>query len=241
MRKFDFSKINIPVVDISDEPESDPSTFGAPSGPAKGNTFVSGSIVTTIEEPPMKVSWIPADVPVTRENLLAALQVTEAEREQIWKYDQREPEWHRARAGRITGSRVGSAAGHNPYCDPEKLVYEWLYVPVKDNAAMKWGRDNEDPARNLYMDIKRGQNQHVKKATPFERMPSYIEDEYRLVDTEAIPVDPNEVSDLPYDIRVDVRGLVVHPEKCYIGYSSDGEVTETDDKGMLEIKCPRKM
>lgn len=188
---------------------------------------------------PMPCSWIVDNVPVTKENLLAALEVTEEERVKIWSLGQREDGWHMARRGRITGSRIPAMAGKNPYCPPRKLLKEWLYQPVIDNAAMKHGRDNEDCARNFYKDYKLRQNTPNKVRVDFAEQPSYIPLEYRQVDIQAL--DPNEVSDLPYDIHIDVRGLVVHPTKCYIAYSSDGEVTETDDRGLLEIKCPRRM
>lgn len=186
--------------------------------------------------PPIPCSWIPDNVEVTKENLLAALQVDDAERERIWGYDQRQEEWQVARRGRITGSRIGALAGKNKYCSPQQLLREWLYVPVEDNAAMKHGRDNEDTARSYYKDFKMRQNTPNKVVVEFAEQPSYIPPEYRHVDIQ--PVDPNEASDLPYAIRVDVRGLYVHPEKGYLAYSSDGEVTETDDRGLLEVKCP---
>lgn len=186
---------------------------------------------------PMKISWIPDHVEVTKENLLAYLNVTEEERKHIWSIDQRDPLWHLHRAGRLTGSRAGAAAGHNPYSSPQQLVHEWLYVPVTDNAAMKYGRDNEGGARDMYMEIKRRQNTPKKVAIEFATPPSYLDEDFRHVELQ--PVDPNQVSEEPYDIRVDVRGLVIHPVKTYCGYSADGEVFETDDKGLLEIKCPR--
>jgi len=203
-------------------------------------SFTPGTIEKTYEKPPMKVSWIPDDVPVTRENLLNYLTVTEEDRMRIWSIDQREPDWHKQRAGRITGSRVGSAAGHNRYASPDKLIREWLYVPVVDNAAMKWGRDHEDPARDVYKSLRTNQFSSRKATIEFDPQPSYLPDDYKSIDN-VVPVDPNEVSSDPFQIRVDVRGLIVHPTINWFGYSPDGEVFETDDKGLLEIKCPRKM
>lgn len=231
----DWSTFDFPTVGVIDAP----TPFVAPSRP-EAPVLASGTVSSVIESPPHAASWIPADVPVTRETLLNALVLGEEERRYIWSIDQREPAWHRARAGRLTGSRVGSAAGHNPYCSPEKLVHEWLYVPVVDNATMKHGRDNEDPARDLYCNVKRKQNRPYKQCIEFSPPPSYLDADFAHIDDVA-PLDPNTVSDAPYDIRVDVRGLVVHSTKPYFGYSSDGEVFETDDQGLLEIKCPRRM
>ena len=50
--------------------------------------YVSGQIVEEVEEKPYDPSWIPEDMPVTRETLLASLQVTPEEREKIWNYAQ---------------------------------------------------------------------------------------------------------------------------------------------------------
>lgn len=95
--------------------ETVPSMPSVPSVP-------SGTVEVTMEEQPMKVSWIPESEPVTRENLLKYLEVTEDERRKIWSYDQRDPEWHIARYGRLTGSRAGSAAGHNKYVFASYLI-----------------------------------------------------------------------------------------------------------------------
>jgi hypothetical protein len=187
----------------------------------------------------MQVSWIPDDVPVTKENLLAALAVTEEERRRIWSIEQRDPEWLQHRLGRISGSKVGSAAGHNKYDTPDKLVKNWLYVPVVDNSAMKWGRDNEDTAREAYRQERLKQFEHGKYAIEFTAPPRYLPEEFRTIDN-VTPVDPNAVSDKPYEIQVEVKGLIVHPTIHWFGYSPDGEVFETDDKGLLEIKCPMR-
>lgn len=106
---------------------------------------------------------------------------------------------------------------------------------------MKWGRDHEDEARQFYIDtmVYKNTPEKEKVMVDFAPSPSYVPDEYKDVDI--VPVDPNEVSDLPYSIRVDVCGLVVSTVKSYCAYSSDGEVLETDDKGLLEIKCPRRL
>lgn len=233
--KYNWDQFTFPLVNVVDAP----TRFLAPTTPAVGTTTTRrGHTSIEVEAPPMKVSWIPEDVPVTRENLLAHLSVTEGERKYIWSIDQREPAWHRARAGRLTGSRVGAAASHNPYSTPANLIHEWLYVPVVDNAAMKHGRDNEGPSRDMYRQLKMKQNVPEKQQIEYAAPPTYLDEDFRQLDDVEYP----EFSNEPYDIHIDVRGLVVHPTVCHYGYSSDGEIFETtDDKGLLEIKCPRKM
>ena len=104
---------------------------------------------------------------------------------------------------------------------------------------MKWGRDNEALARDTYKSHRLNQFKDYKAVVEFEPPPSYLPREFQHVDI--VPVDPNEISSKPYTIDIQVRGLIVHPTLNWMGYSSDGEVFETDDKGLLEIKCPQRM
>lgn len=64
-------------------------------------------------------------------------------------------EWREARAGRITGSRVGAVLGCSPYASRSAVLKEMVQESLgnfegKDNIAMKWGRDNESKARAVY-------------------------------------------------------------------------------------------
>lgn len=257
-RQYDWSQI-VKKVDIVDAPPYMPyNSFKSQTSKGVVKEYKApGTVEVEYEKAPLKVSWIPENEPVTKENLLKYLSVTEEDRKRIWTIDQREPDWHRQRAGRLTGSRVGSAAGHNKYSTPEKLINEWLYVEVEDNHLMKWGRDNEDGARESYCNIRRNQfkteklhffpflfklfpKKFTRYTVEFDAPPSYLDPDYRQTDN-IVPVDPNEVSDDPYKIEVTVRGLIVHPTINYFGYSPDGEIVETDDQGLLEIKCPQRM
>lgn len=206
---------------------------------ARRQRHVAGTVEIEYAEPPMQVSWIPEDVPVTKENLLKHLSVTPEERVRIWSIEQRDPEWLRHRLGRLSGSKVGSAAGHNKYETPDQLVNKWLYVPQKDNYAMRWGREHEDEARESYRQIKLAQQRPHKSVVEFDRPPRYLDQDFQQLD-DVVPVEPNDVSDEPYTNEVEVKGLVVHPTIHWFGYSPDGEVFETDDKGLLEIKCPQR-
>ena len=226
MKSYDFSKMQMPNVDIVEKYEAPAKLVATPHAPG---------METQVEKPPMKVSWIPDTVPVTRENLLKALEVTPEEQRVIWSTEQRDPLWHLHRAGRLTGSRVGSACGMNKWCTPDQLVHEWLYKPVVMNAAMQHGIDNENPVRQMYIDSKLRQNRPTKQVIEFERPPEGIGEDYMHID-----MDPAAASDKPYDLKVDVRGVVVHPKHPWIGYSSDGEATDSDDNYLIEIKCPRR-
>lgn len=69
----------------------------------------SGTMEKVYDNPDFSCSWIPDDVEPTYDNLLKALEVDEVKRRYIWSVDQKEKEWHLARRGRITGSRVGKS------------------------------------------------------------------------------------------------------------------------------------
>lgn len=228
------------TVQIVDKEEKKPDS---PLSTEKIESLQPGTIERVYETRSFTCSWIPKDVKPTVEILLKALEVDEARRAYIWSIDQKEEDWHKERRGRATGSRVGSAIGNNPYSTPQQLIHEWLYVPVKDNENMKWGRDHEDEARQFYKMIKESQHHQKKTIIPFDPPPSYLPEQFRVIDHPDYvnPVDPNKVSDKPYTIEITVRGLIVHPVHCWMAYSPDGEVEETDDSGLLEIKCPRRM
>jgi hypothetical protein len=90
----------------------------------------------------------------------------------------------------------------------------------------------------LYRFLRINEFSHGKAPIEFEPPPAYLDADYRTIDL--VPVDPNDISSDPYTNRIEVRGLVIHPTINWFGYSPDGEVFETDDKGLLEIKCPQK-
>lgn len=235
-RVYEWSSL-VKTVAVVDAPKK----YGAYAKPySSAPSQPSGTVEKEYQKPPMAMTWIPDDVEPTKESLLAALVVTEEERAYIWSIDQREDAWHVARRGRLTGSRVGSAAGHNKFESPKKLINNWLYVSIDDNFNMKWGRDHESEAREQYRQLRIAQFAKGKFTIPFDDPPEYLPEKYRTI-TDVVPVDPNTVSDKPYDMRIEVRGLIVHPTINWFGYSADGEVFETDDKGLLEIKCPQRL
>lgn len=70
--------------------------------------------------------------------------------------EQGSPEWHAARAGRVTASLVGAILGNSPYMTRDEAlrahVRGILGLPSEftGNAATKWGNANEDTARACY-------------------------------------------------------------------------------------------
>jgi hypothetical protein len=233
---YDFSSMVTKHAIVGAQPPSRKRSY--PSKPP-------GTVELHYEEPPMKVSWIPDDVPVTRENLLKALEVTEAEREFIWSVEQRDPEWHRARLGRLTGSKAGAAAGFNSYESPKSLLNKWLYVPVVDNFNMKWGRDHEEEALQAYRKIRIAQFEaNQGGAIPFDTPPSFLPERYRRPEAwDNLEPVRLTAKNAPFTVDVVTRGLIVNAKHPWMGYSPDGEVTICGgaDRCLLEIKCPQKL
>lgn len=65
---------------------------------------------------------------------------------------QRTPEWHEARAGKLTASTFAAAMGIDPYKSRAKLWREikGLEPPFEGNAATDWGTENEQNAISAY-------------------------------------------------------------------------------------------
>lgn len=63
--------------------------------------------------------------------------------------EQRSPEWHAARVGRVTGSVVGAILGLSPYMKPDDVLrlmvraYHGAPSEFTGNAATDWGNANE--------------------------------------------------------------------------------------------------
>ena len=65
--------------------------------------------------------------------------------------EQRTAEWHDARIGRITGSRIGAVLGHSPWQSRKQLLADMVREALgerveRDSPAMRWGRDHEQEA-----------------------------------------------------------------------------------------------
>ena len=65
-------------------------------------------------------------------------------------------EWHQARAGKVTGSRVGAILNHNPYSQPVDVLREMVRQKLgsetefKGNIATEWGTKHESVASDWY-------------------------------------------------------------------------------------------
>lgn len=155
-------------------------------------------------------------VPVTREEWLARLVVTPEQAARIVAYEQGTREWLDSRVGRVTSSNFGAAVGLNKHSSPRALLKQMLWGEFKGNAATRWGSEHEDLARDEYLAVKRVE-------LPFT-------------------FGANQ-DDMVVAIDVEECGLVINPERAWMGNSPDGIITLTresgaQEKGLLEIKCP---
>ena len=147
------------------------------------------------------------------------LQVTAEQVDLISKYIQGSAEWLQSRVGRITASNFGAAMGVNMYMSPRGLLKQLLWGGFVGNVATRWGSDHEDTARLQYLE-----NMNSEIAAQC----STLDDDEKLV-----------------SIEVEETGLIINPERPWMGNSPDGIITLTYksgrcEKGLLEIKCPFK-
>lgn len=170
--------------------------------------------------PPAPLPLPKRDPPITREEWLAQLEVTEEQARTIVNYEQGTPEWLASRVGRITSSNFGAAIGDNKYTSPRALLKQMLWGEFKGNAATRWGSEHENVARDEYIQIVKDQ------IAAAQQVCSYGQDDEVLA-----------------DIGVKECGLVINPARPWMGNSPDGLITLTyasgrTEKGLLEIKCP---
>lgn len=142
-----------------------------------------------------------------------SIQMTREEICNIAKAPQRSPLWFQARSHRLTASNFGSAVGHNPYTNPDKLLATMLWnIKFPSNAATEYGTVNEDKARNLYMNYRR----------QFENIDHLLSPE-----TEATKK----------KLTVEEYNLLIPLTLQYFGFSPDGIVWENGKPFLMEIKC----
>lgn len=100
--------------------------------------------------------------------LLDELQVTESDVRRICQLPQRSEEWMKAREGRITGSRIGSIIGLNPYQSVDQALCDLLWgSDFKGNAATRRGTELEPrAAESLLRVIRRDQDVKAEMAVP---------------------------------------------------------------------------
>jgi len=135
------------------------------------------------------------------------------------------PDWLKHRQGRLTGSNYGNACGVNHYDEgsPIDLVRSMLFYKEMDargKKACKHGNTHEDLACDCYEWKKAKIHRHEN------------DDNGELTKDEIEQV-----------VRVEHRGLEVHPFDPWSGDSKDGIVfmqNGNEEEFLLEIKCPTK-
>jgi len=98
-----------------------------------------------------------------RKKIWQSIQITPQQANEISQCEQKSEKWLEYRALRLTASNFGTAAGHNPYCSPEKLLKQRIWnIREPSNAAMEYGTKLEDPTRDLYIAFRKKQNPQKK-------------------------------------------------------------------------------
>jgi len=85
-----------------------------------------------------------------KQQYLKNMIVTREEVIKVMNYPQRSKEWLKARSCRLTASNMGSAAGHNPRCQPRNLLMNSLWDTFKGNICTEYGTKNEPVAAKVY-------------------------------------------------------------------------------------------
>lgn len=157
-----------------------------------------------------------------KQEFLQSLAVTPEQAEHIMNEPQRTDLWKKHRQGRMTASNYGTAAGHNKYSTPRKLLMNLLWEDFKGNAATEHGTKYEPVAAQFYE--------------------KWIQQMYQLPHDHPhrLKIIPPAMSELVFDSRpqVDYPGLMVCPELPWLAVSPDGLPRMNGLKFLLEIKCP---
>jgi hypothetical protein len=166
------------------------------------------------------------------------LRISPKQSTEISNYEQKSSAWLKSRQGRLTGSNFGAAVCHNPYKSRKELLIDLLWRTFKGNEATEYGTRNEPVACEAYRKFlentvkTRVQRMFTKKfmissASLREYMWKYFHT-------------PNET------VQIRHPGLMISPERFYLGVSPDGIVCVPFLYGallefLLEIKCPFSM
>jgi putative phage-type endonuclease len=103
--------------------------------------------------------------PITRQQILDGLQLTQEQASAISAIPQGSQPWLDARKNRLTASNFGAAVGMNKYKSPNGLLKDMLWNTFKGNAATRWGSEHEDVARDAY--IARIQSEIDEGSSPY--------------------------------------------------------------------------
>lgn len=176
-----------------------------------------------------------------KQNWLAALAVSESDVDVISAYTQGSAEWLRSRVGRITSSNFGAAMGINPFTNRRQLLKQLLWGGFHGNVATAWGQNHENVARTEYVEnIEDEIRQQLAEQTALRATHDAIEEAGDGADSGVLDDDNILVS-----ISIEETGLLITPERPWMGNSPDGIIHHTyksgrKEKGLLEIKCPFK-
>ena len=89
-----------------------------------------------------------------QQQFLQRLTKTEEERSNISNLEQGTQAWKDSRYGRLSGSIIGAAVGHNPFTSHRKLLDDLLWSTFQGNEATAYGSFNESVAANIFSNYK---------------------------------------------------------------------------------------
>jgi len=179
------------------------------------------------EPPSKKRKVVSHSQRITGEQFVSRLAVTQEKADIISNYEQKSEDWLDARKGRITASNFGSAIGKNKYQSRRGLLKQMLWHTFRGCAATRWGCEKEEVALDVYVNTKQIDIASAARVADLENATDEEKDE------------------IVTDLWVEERGLVINPERPWMGNSPDGIVHTTYASGrkelaLLEIKCPFK-
>lgn len=152
-----------------------PDASASPAGPALDEGVVATGLGEAQQEEPTDGEAAADDAACTAE-LLASMQLTDADVQRFLKINQRcpdntaHPDWLAARRGRVTASRFASACGvRGAKLTPAEVVTQMFTQPeANPGQANCFGVRFEDAARNAYVSARRRQGQKEDPSYCFE-------------------------------------------------------------------------
>lgn len=93
-----------------------------------------------------------------QEEFIAGLETTPETRRIVAELPQDCLGWHASRRGRMTGSIIGAAVGHNPFCSHLQLLSQLLWDSFQGNEATRWGKAMEKTALEIYEKFRENDN-----------------------------------------------------------------------------------
>jgi hypothetical protein len=196
---------------------------------------------------------------------LDRLRVTADDVLRISQFVQGTAEWLKSREGRITASNFGAAAGLNPYMSPRALLKQLLWGGFRGCEATRWGQQHESTGKAAYLHHKReefgidSRTDHPDSTSVDGATPAAVVVDVTTPNLDGLDGDGDgngdtartgataraDGDDFVTRIEVEDTGLVINPERPWMGNSPDGIIHVTyqsgrTDRGLLEIKCPFK-